>query len=78
MNFHLPNSNVKCFQLHIVRAEKPKLNDHKFGSFFFFFEFAKNEGRSDPCPNTLIWSGLTLKISKPAISSTPMKKDLLS
>ena len=51
--------NVKYFQLHIVRAEKPKLNDHKFGSFFLNSEFARNEGRSDPCPNTLIWSGLT-------------------
>ena len=61
INFHRPNLNVKCFQLHIVRAEKPKLNDHKFESFCFFFEFAKNEGRSDPCPNTLIWSGLSRK-----------------
>ena len=59
INFHRPNLNVKCFQLHIVRAEKPKLNDYKFGSFFFF-EFANNEGRSELFPNTLIWSGLNL------------------
>ena len=71
INCHRPNLNVKYFQLHIVRAEKPKLNDHKFGSFFFFFKFAKNEGQSDPCPNTLIWSGLTLLpqlFSKPSWS----------
>ena len=60
INFHRPNLNVERFQLIIVRQKSTsrKTNDHKFGIFFFFLEFAKNEGRSDPCPNTLIRSGL--------------------
>ena len=57
VNFRWPNLNIKRFQLHIVtqksKSRKAKLNDHKFGSFFlFFFEFAKNEGQSDPCTDT--------------------------
>ena len=46
------------FSIVYCESRKTQLNNHKFGNFFFFFEFAKNEGRSDPCPNTLIWSGL--------------------
>ena len=41
INFHWPNLNVKCFQLHIVRAEKSKLNNHKFGSFFVVLNLQK-------------------------------------
>ena len=46
-----------------INKQKTKIEQLQVWEFFFFFEFAKNEGRSDPCPNTLIWSGLIIIIT---------------
>ena len=45
------------------QAEQPKIEIKiEWSHLFFFFEFGKNEGRSDLCPNTYISSFQNMKV----------------